>query len=70
MATIELNISDKLKTKLETKIRETEFDSLSEYINYILKQVAQDTDNTEKESAYSEEEDEAVKKRLEEMGYV
>ena len=70
METISLEIPNKLKIKLEIKIKETKFSSLSEYINYILEQVTSDTSFSNDEQAYTKEEEVAVKKRLEELGYV
>jgi len=70
METINLKISNELKIKLEKKSKETEFNSLNEYINYILKQVTSDTNSSDDEQAYTKEEEAAVKKRLKELGYV
>jgi Arc/MetJ-type ribon-helix-helix transcriptional regulator len=70
MATMNLEISNELKTKLEEKIKETEFNSVDEYINYILEQVTSDTNSSDNEEAYSKDEETAMKQRLEELGYV
>jgi len=70
METINLQIPNKLKIKLEKKTKETEFNSLNEYINYILEQVTSEDNSSNNEQAYTEEEETAVKKRLEELGYV
>ena len=65
-----LKISEELKAKLEEKIKETEFNSLEEYINYILEQVVSSTKISEADQAYTEDEEEAMKERLKELGYV
>lgn len=70
MEEIKLEISNELKIKLENKIKDTEFSSLDEYINYILEQVISNDDSSNNEQAYTEEEKEDVKKRLQELGYV
>ena len=70
METTDIQISKELKDKLEEKIKETEFDSLQEYVNYILGQVVSGVESSEGEKAYTEEEEDAMKERLKEMGYV
>ena len=70
MAEINIKISQELKKKLEKKIKQTEFGSISEYIIYILEKVTSDVSNSEAEQAYTKEEEEAVKRRLKELGYV
>lgn len=70
MVQINLQISDELRRKLNTKIKETEFKSLEEYIIYVLEQVVSGVNNTNSEKAYTDEEEEAMRERLKEMGYV
>lgn len=79
---IDLSISKELKQKLEEKIKETNFESLEAYINFILEQITSETETevqaySEKEEAeitspgaYSEEEETALKKNLEDLGYM
>ncbi len=69
--TINIPLSEELIEKLENKIKETDFDSITDYILYLLKQVLEkEGDVDKKELAYSKEEEEAVKKRLKELGYI
>lgn len=70
MEILNLQISEELKAKLLEKIKETEFNSLEEYIKYILEKVVEDIKDSPKEQAYTAEEEKAVKKRLEELGYL
>jgi hypothetical protein len=67
---MKINISEELKTRLEEKTKETEFDSLEEYVGYILKQVISDEGASETEQAYTDDEEEAMKERLKDLGYV
>ena len=63
---------EKIIEKLENKIKETNFDSISDYLIYVLKQVLEkETEsNSKREVSYSKEEEEAVKRRLKELGYI
>ena len=70
MAEINVKISEELKERLESKVKGTEFNSLEEYIKYILEKVTSEENNSNKEEAYTKEEEEAVKERLEGMGYI
>ena len=67
---MEIQISEELKQKLEKKIKETEFDSLEKYINYVLEQVVSDISTETTEQAYTEDEEQAMKERLRALGYV
>ena len=84
---INLSIPKELKEKLERELKETNFNSIEEYILYILEQMVSDdkigissrkkqayTDEEEKDirgpNTYSEEEEEALKKNLKELGYL
>jgi hypothetical protein len=70
METIDLKISDELKLKIENKAKGTEFNSLEKYITYVLEQVTSEDAHSNEEQAYTEEEEEAVKERLKDLGYV
>ena len=69
---ITISLPEKLIEKLENKIKETDFDSISDYLIYVLKQVLEkETEsNSKREVSYSKEEEEAVKRRLKELGYI
>lgn len=63
----EISISSDIYEQIENKIKGTEFNSVSKYVEYVLKQVLEKT--SEKE-VYSKEEEEQVKKRLKGLGYL
>ncbi len=68
---ITISLPEELEEKLKNKIKETDFDSVSDYLIYILKQVLEkETESSRKEQSYSEEEEQAVKRRLKELGYI
>ena len=68
---ITISLPEELEEKLKNKIKETNFDSISDYLIYILKQVLEkETESSRKEQPYSEEEEQAVKNRLKELGYI
>lgn len=69
MAKVE--IDDDKYSILEARAEEKDFDDTDEYIRYLLDQIV-DKIRREKQSqeGYSEEEEEKVKKRLEDLGYL
>jgi Arc/MetJ-type ribon-helix-helix transcriptional regulator len=69
MKEITISLPEEVIQKLENKIRETDFENISEYINYVLDQVLEESKEQTK-TAYTEEEEEAVKNRLKELGYI
>jgi hypothetical protein len=89
---MEIPISEEIKNKLNEKIKGTNFNSIQEYIVYILTQTTSEEDNLEaytneeeadikgvgirdeedskKGNGYTQEEEEDLKKTLDEMGYI
>ena len=69
MAKIE--IDDDKYSILEARAEEKDFDETDEYISYLLDQIV-DKIKREKQGreSYSEEEEEKVKRRLEDLGYL
>jgi len=68
---ITISIPDSLNQKLKEKIKETDFKSVEDYILYLLKQmVSNDAGGSKEKIAYSDEDEAALKKKLEEMGYL
>ena len=63
-----VKIPDEVYEKIEKRIRETEFDSVDEYVTYVLKEVLASLE--EEEQVFSEEEEEKVKERLRALGYL
>ena len=68
---ITISLSKDLMNKLTQKAKETGFNSVEEYISYVLNQVTSEkTGSIKKEQIYSEEEEKELKKTLGEMGYL
>ncbi len=63
----EVKIADELYEKIEEKIEEYGFKSVSEYVEFVLQQSLSDG---EKEDVFTDEEEEAIKKRLRDLGYL
>lgn len=55
--------------KIEQRVADTEFNSVDEYIAFVLAEVLKE-DDEEGHPTYSEEEEEEVKKRLKALGYL
>ena len=64
---ITIKLPYNLAGKLSKKIKETGFDTITEYITYVLEQTL--SENTENGEDY-EEEEKNVKERLKELGYL
>ena len=65
-----ITIPTTLAEKLKERIEGTGFNSLSSYVAYILRQILSSTQKKENKEAFSEEDEEKVKKRLRGLGYI
>ncbi len=69
--TIKVSLKKALVKKLHRRLKETEFKTLSEYVNFILDEVINSLEEQENEdTGYTEEEEEKVKQRLKDLGYI
>ena len=53
--------------KIEERVKDTDFGSVDEYVEFVLEEVVKEE---EEEKAFSEEEEQEVKKRLKDLGYL
>jgi hypothetical protein len=68
---VKISINKSLAIKLKKRLKETEFKTVSEYVNFILEEVLASLEEQEEEdTGYSEEEEEKVKQRLKDLGYI
>lgn len=71
MAQKEINIPEELYVKIQKRVEESkEFDSVDEYVKYVLEQVVEKIEEKKEEKAYSKEDEEKVKERLRSLGYL
>ena len=66
---VDVKIPVEIYKKIEERIKETEFKSVSEYVTYVLREVLASLEE-EEEQVFSEEEEEKVKERLRALGYL
>ncbi len=67
---MKVEISDEIVKRLKKRIEEKrDFKSIDQYVNYILQQVVERLDS-EKDGSFSKEEEEKVKERLRDFGYL
>jgi len=59
-------LPDDLYEKIGERVNDTEFNSVDEYVIFVLEEVLKD----EEEQGLSEEDEEEVKKRLKALGYL
>ena len=71
---MEITLSDDLAKQLEQRISASEeFSTVEEYVNYVLGEVLKQTEESSSEpssQAYTKNEENEVKKRLEDLGYM
>jgi len=60
-------LPDELYSKIEERVKATDFGSVDEYVEFVLEEVVKEE---EEERAFSKEEEEEVKKRLKDLGYL
>lgn len=66
----EIRIPVRLIEEIEGRIGATEFESVEEYVTFVLEEVVRDTDEEEIEEVFSEEDEAKVKGRLKALGYL
>lgn len=67
---VAVSIPIQLYEKIEQRIKETEFKSVSDYVTFVLEEVLASLEEEEKEEVFTEEEEEKVKERLRALGYL
>lgn len=59
-----------LYDRVAERVEVTEFNSVEEYVTFVLEEILRDEDIEEEKTVFSEEEEEEVKKRLRALGYL
>ena len=72
MKEITISIPEDLKQKLEEKLKETNFESVEDYILYVLNQMVSEGEEvaTSDNQPYTDDEEVDLKERLKELGYL
>lgn len=66
-----VSIPKPLAKKIKERMKGTGFSSVSSYVTYVLRQVLSSIEEDErKKQAFSKEEEEKVKQRLRDLGYI
>ena len=65
-----IRISRQLIEEIEGRIKETEFESVEEYVTFVLEEVVRDDEEEGPEEVFSEEDEAKVKERLKALGYL
>ena len=60
-------IPESIYKKIEGKIKETGFSSVSDYVTYVLREILSEDEEDEE---FTEEDEEKVKERLRSLGYL
>lgn len=63
-------IPSSLFKEIKERIRGTDFDSVSNYITYVLEEIVTAEEGEKAEEIFSKKNEEIVKKRLRELGYL
>ena len=67
---ISVDIPKDVYEGVEKRVKVTEFNSVEEYVAYVLRQVLEQVGKEPGEAAYSREDEERVKERLRSLGYL
>ena len=65
---VKVSLPKSIVEKIEKRLKQTGFDSVSSYISYVLEEVLSEDD--EDEEVFSKEDEERVKERLKSLGYL
>jgi Arc/MetJ-type ribon-helix-helix transcriptional regulator len=65
-----VSIPAPLFSKVEERIKDTGFTSVSSYVTYVLREIVAEGEKEEEEHPFSEEDEERVKERLRRLGYL
>ena len=63
-----VSIPTPLFKKVEERIKDTGFTSVSSYVTYVLREII--AEDTQEEEPFTEEDEERVKERLRALGYI
>jgi len=66
---VEVKIPKSLYEKIKEHVEDSGFESVDEYVTYVLREVLANLEG-EEEEVFSEEEEEKVKERLRALGYL
>jgi Arc/MetJ-type ribon-helix-helix transcriptional regulator len=67
---IPVNIPEEMYKKIEERLEEFGFETVDDYVAFVLEEVLKDDNGAEEEQVFSEEEEEMIKKRLRDLGYL
>ena len=59
-----------LYDRIAERVKITEFNSVEEYVTFVLEEILRDEDVEEEKTVFSADEEEEVKKRLRALGYL
>ena len=65
-----ISIPTPLANKIKDQIEGTGFNSLSSYVTYVLRQIASSSEKDQKEKGFTKEDEEKIKERLRNLGYI
>ena len=65
-----ISIPTPLANKIKKQIEGTGFNSLSSYVTFVLRQIVSSTDHDERERGFTKEDEEKIKERLRNLGYI
>ena len=65
-----IKISDELYEKIEESLLNYGFKTVDEYVEFVLKEVLKDKNEGEEQVFNEEEEEDIIKKRLRDLGYL
>jgi len=65
---VNISVPKSIVEKIEKRIKQTDFNSVSSYVSYVLKEIL--SEDEEEDVVFSKEDEERVKERLRALGYL
>ncbi|MBD3204409.1 CopG family transcriptional regulator [Candidatus Woesearchaeota archaeon] len=66
----EIKIPEEMYFKLEKRAKDSDFEDVDSYVEFILLQVIERIENEQDDEELSEEDEERIKQRLKSLGYL
>ncbi|MHA1793232.1 MAG: CopG family transcriptional regulator [Promethearchaeota archaeon] len=66
----EITISESLYNKIKNRLPKTEFSTVSDYIEYIVREVLNSLEEEEEKKVFTKDEEKEIEQRLRDLGYI
>ncbi len=67
---VKVDIRKDIYDRIAKRVEVTEFETVGEYVDYVLEEVLSQVEEEEEEQVYSKEDEDKVKEKLRSLGYL